>query len=257
MAGSSIAMTSAGGSAGGAPASLAKAYLSVHEPLPGSGAGAKPGPETGQIAFQFNPNELTLAKSARWKTEPARGAKKASPPEFQGAEPSQLALEMFFDATATMDDSVVKAVEKLFACCVPTDTSLGKNKPVPPLVVFHWGALTSFPGFLTQVSAKYSLFTPDGTPVRATCSVKLQEMPAETARQNPTSGGLRPHRVHTVLAGESLATVAYREYADPNLWRALAESNEIDDPFRLPPGTTLLLPSADELAARDGQARTY
>lgn len=83
MAGSSIAMTSAGGSAGGAPASLAKAYLSVHEPLPGSGAGAKPGPETGQIAFQFNPNELTLAKSARWKTEPARGAKKASPPEFQ------------------------------------------------------------------------------------------------------------------------------------------------------------------------------
>ena len=31
----------------------------------------------------------------------------------------------------------------------------------------------------------------------------------------------------------------------------------VDSNLRLPPGTTLLLPSADELAARDGQARTY
>ena len=247
MAGNSVAITSAGGSAGSGRPSLAKAYLSVHEPMPGSGAGATAGAESGQIAFQFNPNELTISKSTKWQAQNARGAKRAGPPEFQGSDPSQLSVEMFFDATDTMDDSVVRAVEQLFACCVPTDQSMGNKKPVPPLVVFHWGSLTAFPGYLTQVQAKYSLFTPEGTPVRATCTVKLQEMPDETARQNPTSGGLRPQRVHTLLAGETLPAVAYLEYGDPNLWRAVAEANDIDDPLRLTPGASLLLPSADEL----------
>jgi Contractile injection system tube protein len=248
VTGNTVAMSSAGGSAGGGRSSLAKAYLSVHEPMPGSGAGATPGAETGQIQFQFNPNELTISKSAKWKAENARGAKKAGPPEFQGSDPSQLSMEMFFDATDTMDDSVVKAVEQLFACCVPTGQSMGKKKPVPPIVVFHWGSLTAFPGYLTQVQAKYSLFTPEGTPVRAVCTVKMQEMPDEPAKQNPTSGGLRPQRVHTLVAGETLPAVAYREYGDPNMWRGVAEANDIDDPFRLPEGTPLLLPSADELA---------
>ena len=43
-----------------------------------------------------------------------------------------------------------------------------------------------------------------------------------------------------------------REYGDPTLWRALAAFNGIDDPLRLPPGSTLLLPSADELLAGGG-----
>lgn len=248
MAGNQVAMSSAGGTGSGGRANLAKAYLELHEPMPSSGAGAKVGGSTGRIEFQFNPNELTLRKTAKWKAEPARGAKKASPPEFQGAEPSKLTLEMFFDATDTMDASVVKTVDQLFGCCIPTDASLGKSKPVPPLVVFHWGALTGFPAYITSVTAKYTLFTPEGTPVRATCTVELQEMPVAAAKQNPTSGSLLPRRVHTLVAGESLAAVAYQEYGDPTLWRNLAQANEIDDPFRLTPGSTLMLPSADELA---------
>ncbi|WP_405059081.1 peptidase M23 [Kribbella sp. NBC_01505] len=234
--------------------SLAKAYLAVHEAMAAAGAGAKVGAETGRIEFQFNPNELTIAKAASWKSEPARGAKKAGPPEFQGAEPGELSLEMFLDSTATMADDVAKIVQRLMDCCVPTEGSLGKNKPTPPLVVFHWGSLTSFPAYIQQVSAKYTLFTPEGTPVRAVCTVKLKEMPTEPAKQNPTSGGLRPHRVRTVRTGESLATVAYHEYGDAALWRKLAQVNEIDDPLRMRPGTTLLLPSADELAMWSAEA---
>ncbi|MFI5706790.1 peptidase M23 [Kribbella sp. NPDC051620] len=228
---------------------LAKAYLELHEAMPNKGAGAKLGASKGRIAFQFNPNELTVKKAAKWNSEPARGSKKAAPPEFQGPEPGKLTLEMFFDATDKMDDSVLKAVKSLFACCVPTDQSVGKSKPVPPLVVFHWGALDFFPSFITSVSAKYSLFTPEGTPVRATCTVDLQEMPSLTAKQNPTSGSLTARRTHVLLEGETLAAVAYAEYGDPAMWRPLAEANDIDDPQRLTPGRTVLLPSAEELLA--------
>lgn len=228
---------------------LAKAYLELHEAMPNKGAGASLGASTGRIAFQFNPNELTVKKAAKWNTEPSRGSKKAAPPEFQGAEPGKLTLEMFFDATDTMDDSVVKAVKSLFAACAPTDTSIGKSKPVPPLVVFHWGALDFFPSYITSVSAKYTLFTPEGTPVRATCTVDLQEMPTPTAKQNPTSGSLTARRTHQLLEGETLAGVAYAEYGDPALWRPLADANGIDDPFRLIPGQTVMLPAADELVS--------
>lgn len=228
---------------------LAKAYLELHEARPNKGAGASLGASKGRIAFQFNPNELTVKKAAKWNSEPARGSKKAAPPEFQGPEPGKLTLEMFFDATDKMDDSVVKAVKSLFACCAPTDQSMGKSKPVPPLVVFHWGALDFFPSFITSVSAKYTLFTPEGTPVRATCTVDLQEMPSLTAKQNPTSGSLTARRTHVLLEGETLAAVAYAEYGDAAMWRPLAAANDIDDPQRLIPGRTVLLPSADELLA--------
>lgn len=228
---------------------LAKAYLEIHEAMPNKGAGATLGASKGTIAFQFNPNELTVKKAAKWNSEPSRGSKKAAPPEFQGPEPGKLSLEMFFDATGAMDDSVVKSVQALFECCAPTDHSMGKNKPVPPLVVFHWGALDFFPSFITAVTAKYSLFTAEGTPVRATCTVDLQEMPSLTAKQNPTSGSLTARRTHVLLDGETLAGVAYDEYGDPALWRPLAAANDIDDPLRLTPGSTVLLPSAEELLA--------
>jgi nucleoid-associated protein YgaU len=58
---------------------------------------------------------------------------------------------------------------------------------------------------------------------------------------------LAARKVHTVVAGDSLASVAWREYGDPTLWRAIAERNGIDDPMRLPAGKTLLVPAADEL----------
>jgi hypothetical protein len=189
-------LTSAGGGGGaGARASLTKAYLELHDPKPG---GAGLGPSRGRIAFQFNPSELTLRKAARWGTEPARDAQHTGPAEFQGAEPSTLDLEMFFDASVGRLD-VTKTVDTLFACCVPTSESRSQRKPVPPLVVFHWGKITGFAAYITSVSASYTLFTPEGTPIRATCQVNLQEIAAEPARQNPTSGAPASRRGTTAL----------------------------------------------------------
>ena len=53
-----------------------------------------------------------------------------------------------------------------------------------------------------------------------------------------------------MVAGDSLASIAYREYGAPAYWRALAEANGIDDPLRLRPGTRLLVPPAEEVVGR-------
>jgi hypothetical protein len=237
------------GGAGGPPPQLAHAYLQLHEP-PKNGGTASPGPELGRIEFQFNPKELSLTKNAKWKRDAQRNAKKSGVPEFTGADPCKLSLEMFFDATDTMDASVVRRVEGLFRCCVPTESSRQAKKGSPPWVVFHWGGMVGFPSFVSSVTAKYTLFTPGGTPVRALCTVALEEISGEQPGQNPTSGALAARDVHVVVAGDTLHSVAYRAYGRPGLWREIAEANNIDDPMRLSPGTTLLVPAQEEIESR-------
>jgi len=251
MAAKTIALHGAGGGSGGGapPPNLTRAALELYEAIPIAG-GCDLGGLVDQIPFQFNPKELSISKSAKWGRTNARDAKTAGTPEFNGADPCKLTLELFFDATDTLDGSVVARVEQLFACCVPTDDSLGKKKSLPPLVVLHWGKVKSFAAFVASVQAKYTLFTGEGTPIRATCNVSLEEMPGDPAKQNPTSGGLSVTSVRTVVAGDSLASIAYREYGDPAMWRPLAAFNGIDDPLRLRLGSNVLLPVVDDLLAR-------
>ncbi len=235
---------SAGG-AGGARPKLEHAYLELRTPP--AGGSLSPGAACGRIDFQFNPKELSLTKAAAWNRTPAKGAKSAGPPEYQGPQPSKLTVEMFFDASDTHDTSVVKAVERLFACCVPTSETRQQKRASPPWVVFHWGGLTGFPGYVSQVQANYTLFTTSGVPIRAVCQVTMEEISGETPGQNPTSGALRPQRVHRVRSGDTLALLAWREYGDPTVWRVIAEANDIDDPMRLTHGRELLLPMLDEV----------
>jgi len=232
-----------------APASTVQAQLTLYDPSPSQNGGGDPGAERGTVEFQFNPKEVTISKSAKWERKPSKQSKTASPVQFLGADPSKMTLEMFFDATEKRDGSVVKAVESLLSCCVPTEESHGQKKATPPIVVLHWGSVSSFPAVVTSVSAKFTLFNSDGTPIRAVCSVSMEEMPGEEFRkQNPTSGSHEVRRVHRTIAGDSLASVAFAEYGDPTAWRALAAFNEIDDPLRVPTGRVLLLPTPEELA---------
>lgn len=153
-------------------------------------------------------------------------------------------MEVFLDATATHDNSVEQAVETLMKACVPTPVSLGRKKPASPWVRFEWGTArtTSFDGVLSSLSVSYTLFDVDGTPLRATCSLTVEEATVDPAGQNPTSGARTARSTHTVVAGDSLAMLAWREYGDATAWRAIAEANRIDDPMVLVPGTELVVP---------------
>jgi nucleoid-associated protein YgaU len=77
--------------------------------------------------------------------------------------------------------------------------------------------------------------------------VHLHEIPSKTKGQNPTSGALTAQRVHRVVAGDSLQSLAWREYGNAAAWRAIAEANGIDDPNRLSNGVELVLPAAEEV----------
>ena len=119
--------------AGGAAPSLTHAALEVYEATPVGRRQQARAPPIDRIPFQFNPKELSISKSAKWeRKQRARSPRRPGRRSSTGADPCKLTLEMFFDATDTMDGKVVSRVEQLFPCCVPTDDSLAKKKAGRP-----------------------------------------------------------------------------------------------------------------------------
>ncbi|MFI1728869.1 LysM peptidoglycan-binding domain-containing protein [Streptomyces acidicola] len=233
--------------------SRARAQLTLKEPP--TSVGAKPGGTIARLNLQFNPSTLELRKTTEWRRTPSRMAGQSALPEFVGSGPRTLSLEVFLDATATHDNSVELAVEKLMKGCVPTPASLGRKKPASPWVRFEWGTArtTSFDGVLSSLSVTYTLFDVDGKPLRATCALSIEEASVDPAGQNPTSGARTARSTHTVVAGDSLALLAWREYGDATAWRVIAEANDIDDPMALAPGTELVVPGLRDAGAEEDQ----
>ena len=202
-----------------------------------------------ELLFDFNPGEYTIAKSSTWNRPQMKGGKQTGKPEFAGANAQTVQMEMLFDEWMSGEGGVAKSIATLIEWVKPTDDSVKKKKPQPPIVMFEWGdnpAVTSFRGYVKQVQAKFLLFDGSGTPLRGTANVTLEEVPIPPKKQNPTSGAIHGRRTHVVVSGDSLASIAWHEYEDPTLWRGLAAFNDIDDPLRVRPGATILLPTADE-----------
>ncbi|WP_217242491.1 LysM peptidoglycan-binding domain-containing protein [Streptomyces sp. AC555_RSS877] len=232
----------------GAGKSLVKAALAIHEPPVGHST--TPGSLIKTFAFDFNPAQLALSRRAQWKTTPTAAVRDGALPEFMGPEPRELTVDIFLDSSNEPGgNSVLKKVEALFSCCEVTQKSIAAKQPSTPWVVFQWGSFSTarFTSYVSSVQATYTLFGTTGAPIRATCQVHLHEIPGRAKGQNPTSGALTARRVHRVVAGDSLPSLAWREYGDSTAWRAIAEANGIDDPTRLAPGTELVLPAGEEV----------
>ena len=94
-----------------------------------------------------------------------------------------------------------------------------------------------------SVKQKFTFFSPEGVPLRATLSLVLREYKTlgEQLDQLNLSSPNRTHS-HVTRRGDSLASVAGRYYQRPGEWRAIADANVIEDPRRLTTGRFLRVP---------------
>lgn len=112
----------------------------------------------------------------------------------------------------------------------------------PPVLLFTWASL-AFTCVLARASQRFIMFRPDGAPVRARLQVTFNEfrnvdLEAKEVKRETADYS----KLHTVVQGETLSTVAWRTYGNPALWRPIAIRNDIDDPRSLPVGLRLLVP---------------
>jgi nucleoid-associated protein YgaU len=198
-----------------------------------------------EMNFRFNPTQMTVNKTAVYGGANNRASEEGGQEQFASTGTRTLGFSAFLDEwEAPQGGDVGEMVAKLQNWCNPDPESSQENRE-PPLIMFVWGKF-NFTGKLESVNATFELFRRDGTPARAEVQISMKERPEETVPQNPTSGGPPGRRSRTIVEGDTLLGLAYRELGDANLWRIIAEINDIDDPMTVPAGTSLLVPSRED-----------
>jgi hypothetical protein len=96
---------------------------------------------------------------------------------------------------------------------------------------------------LESIKQKFTLFSSDGVPLRATLTVSLREYRTlnDQLEQLKLSSPDRTH-AHVTAQGDSLASISNLYYERTADWRSIADFNTIDDPRRLATGQLLEIP---------------
>jgi LysM repeat protein len=214
----------------------------------------------GWVDVQFNPTELTFNKAAQYAEVPIPGLDMPVL-QFVRGQTETLNVDLFFDTTddGTIDDAiaVTERTDRFYQLI-----KIDRATHAPPICRFAWGD-TGFPGsrmtepwssqgatrhngfqcVVESVRQRFTMFSTNGRPVRATLTVALKEFKtldqqiAELNLQSPDHT-----HAHVVQRGDTLARIAATRLGDPAHWRAIAEHNGLDDPLDLRPGTILEVP---------------
>lgn len=200
-----------------------------------------------QFSVQFNPTEYTLSKGAQI-AEIAIPGLDSPLLQFVAGQNEKLTLDLFFDSTdkGGMGADAVSVEDQ-----TRSFYQLVKIQPkthAPPRIVFHWGSGLNFRAIVESISQKFTLFNPHGIPLRATLTVTFREYKTLEEQVKELNLQSSDHtKRYVVVAGDTLASIATREYGTPTAWRVVANSNfdRISDLKRLPIGLELQLPPSD------------
>lgn len=105
-----------------------------------------------------------------------------------------------------------------------------------------WGKL-SFKCVCKSVTVKYTLFKPDGTPLRASINMELQKN-VDWQQKAMEAGNNSPDLTHlrTVKAGDTLPLMSYQIYGDSSYYMEIARVNKLSNINAIKPGDQLYFP---------------
>lgn len=197
---------------------------------------------------QYNPQEMTLSKGAQVAEIPVPGLD--SPLlQFVRGQAETMTVELFFDSTEDgtgIGATPVTTKTDDFYDFVKAD----RDTHAPPVLLFTWGG-TAFPGrqrsgfrcVVTNIRQQFTMFAPDGTPLRARLSVELKEYRPLIEQLRELGLLSADHtKATTVRDGDTITAIAYAQYGDDRAWRPIADANGIDDPLGIAAGTILRIP---------------
>lgn len=215
-------------------------------------------PLTPGIEVQFNPTEFTLNKGVQI-AEIAIPGLDSPILQFVRGQTETLTLDLFFDTTdsGTSDNATpVTTQTDPFYQLIKIDS----DTHAPSICHFSWGG-HNFPGsnmdgnwasqnrengfdcLVESVRQRFTMFSSQGVPLRATLTVSLREYKTLDKQLQQLRLNSPDHtRSHVVQRGETLNKIANAYYDDSTQWRVIADANEILDPLALQPGMILVLP---------------
>jgi nucleoid-associated protein YgaU len=193
------------------------------------------------ITVGINPAGYSQKMGASYTTEDAAGGS-GQASSFNRDLGSKLGLELIFDGTGAVPGFDGKSVDQKLTDLWRLGIRINPEIHSPNYLKLVWGSLL-FKGRLESLDIDYTLFNPDGTPLRAKVTAafsKFQENLDGKVELALTSPDLT-HLV-TVKAGDTLPLLCHRIYGDSSYYLKVAEANGLTGFRSLPAGTVLSFP---------------
>lgn len=213
-----------------------------------SGGGGGDLSSTGTLEVQFNPETLRFAYQNELKpagSEKASDSKESAGIQHIGVGATKLTVALVFDATAGSNERYGDArawTSQIVALITPRKVPSKGEEVVPPAVRFEWGQIW-FEGAVESVEETLELFSPDGRVLRASVALTLvqQRVQAPAFDQSAMPSGALPQLGTRPLTPvpEGATVQSLVQSSGGGDWAAVARSNGVENPRRLPAGTLL------------------
>lgn len=187
-----------------------------------------------QIPVMYNPEEYRLEQGNDFAEVGIPGLN-APPVQYVRGKARVLTMDLFFDTYERGED--VRAHTGRIVALLETMP----RTHAPPILKFTMGQFT-FDCVLVDASQRFTMFLRDGTPVRSVMSARFQEY-IDVVVETERGFFAAPPTLHLVTAGQTVSHIAAQVLEDPARWREIAEANGIDNPFKLIPGATIVVPA--------------
>jgi hypothetical protein len=145
------------------------------------------------IKFMFNPTQLAFSRTISLEqAEGSRTDEGQNKVSFKHPNPYSLKLSNIIIDTYEEGESVLEHVKKFKKAVEFAKAGKGATKR-PPIYLFIWGETDYLRCFVKTFSFKLTLFLPNGTPVRASIDLDLEQVEKSNPKpgqsiSNPTPG---------------------------------------------------------------------
>jgi hypothetical protein len=210
--------------------------------------------KVGEANVYINPEKYSHSYEICYNDVQAQGSN-GGEPIFNKIPSDKVEFELVFDGTGVVpspvpgvipftDDGITAQIDRLKRLIF----TYNSNSHSPNFLVLAWGKLL-FKGRLESLSINYTLFKPDGTPLRARAHASFAGFNDEVTlalKANKSSPDLS--HVLTVKAGDTLPLMCYAVYGTSAYYAEVARANGLNGFRHVPVGTQLLFPPLGDAA---------
>lgn len=194
--------------------------------------------KVGSYTAMLNPETYSQNFDVQYNVEQGQGTPDATI-KYEKSTPSTVNFDLMFDATGVVNSKRTNLASEISKFKKVVYDYNG-NIHSPNYLKLIWGKAMLYKCRLTSLKINYTLFKPDGSPLRAKLSVSFKEFQTPSAALDKNSPDMT--HVKTVVAGDLLPSLVYDVYRDENHLLKVAEHNHLDSILHLEPGSKLYFP---------------
>ena len=191
----------------------------------------------------INPESFTRNYKIDLDTRAGHG-QPGTQPGYKASPPDDLKIEFILDGTGTLQGyptqysgmSVHDQLDLFLTCCYKFNPDTHR----PPFTMVVWGADINFKGLLSNVDLNYTLFLPNGDPLRVKVNATFKKSETDQQRAKANSPDLTKAR--QVQLGDRLDNLTYSHYNDPSYFLQVGRANNLVTVRNLDVGKTLCFP---------------